>query len=75
MSVLSPKRTCAVHEEPADERQRIGRVRLQAVRRPRPHHRSKMAVNFIVVLGQQNAVVWPHERPFRLLLRISQSSE
>jgi hypothetical protein len=36
---------------------------------------SKMAVNFIVVSGQQNAVVSPHERPFRLLLQISQSSE
>jgi hypothetical protein len=32
---------------------------------------SKVAVNFMVVSGQQNAVVSPHERPFRLLLRIS----
>jgi hypothetical protein len=27
----------------------------------------QMAVNFSVVSGQQNAVVSPHERPFRLL--------
>jgi hypothetical protein len=32
---------------------------------------SKVAVNFMVVSGQQNDVVSPHERPFRLLLRIS----
>jgi hypothetical protein len=33
---------------------------------PHHHNTSKMAVNFIVVTGQQNAVVSPHERPFNL---------
>ena len=30
-----------------------------------PYNSSKMAVYFIIVSGQQNAVVSPHERPFR----------
>jgi hypothetical protein len=44
------------------------RRRTSPLKRPGLIIGSKMAVNFIVVSGQQNAVVSPHERPFRLLL-------
>jgi hypothetical protein len=51
-----------------DSRRRRKTAAACPLKRPRLIITSKMAVNFIVVSGQQNVVVSPHERPFRLLL-------